>query len=351
VTLWIIAVFGLAVASINTWVDMASNNARTLQARADARLAFVNLTSELVYLLGTRPMTYRGLEIGTDLKRPKADDFMAVMAADYQSGNYLALDGRPYIVGSNPDYVAQLQDARGLANLNLITPPLLRRLLALYDVPETLRNYLPDTLTDWVDDDELTRLSGAEKPEYARLRRLPPKNEFMHTPFEAQSILGWDQVPQLWEADLESPLFTTCAISGFNPNTAPENILLTYIQGLTKETAAQVLSERQKSAFRNTRQFMATAGVLIPNEAFFIGLVPAGCVIVDLIHRTTNERLRFSLSLLPLTEGQPWQVDYAFKIPSRFRRTLERVNPQDLIPAPETIDTGEPGDDRTAGIR
>ena len=343
--------FGLGVAAINAWVSTAVENARALKTKTEGELALSNAKNEIVFAMGTRPMTYRGLEVGSDLKRPDASDIMGVMSANYQSSSYVAFDGRPYVLESNPDYAIQLQDGRGLVNLNFITPDLLRRLFALYNVSESLRNQLPDTLGDWIDDDDFTRLSGAEKEDYQRRNRIGPSNAPMLTPMEAQSVLGWDQIPQIWADDQKSPIFTTCSVSGFNPNTAPETALLTYIPGLTPDVAAQIVAKRQQSPFQHAREFMDASNVVVPNEAFFFGVSPGNCVIVDLINRSTNERVRFSLSLKPLSQNQPWQVDYAQRIPSQYSGALEGVDPGVAFPAPETLDSNKPGTDGTTGLR
>ena len=240
-TLWTIALMGLAVAAINTWVSVAAENARALQLKVDDELAMANFKNELVFDLGTRSMSVRGLETGHDLDPTMATstaneppDLLALMAAPKQTSAYVSLDGRPYVWQSDPDYAIQLYDTRGLLNLNGVQQTVLQRFLGLFDVPETLRNQLPDTLTDWIDADDLTSLAGAEKTDYERLSRHPPSNNNLMTPLEAQSILGWDQVPAMWEADMRAPLFTTCVVSGFNPNTAPETTLLAYIAGMTK---------------------------------------------------------------------------------------------------------------------
>jgi hypothetical protein len=350
-TLWIIALFGLGVAAINTWVSLAIENARVLKQRTDDELALSNAKNEIVFAMGTRPMTYRGLEVGADLERPNVNDMLTMMSATFESSNFVAFDGRPYVLASNPDYAIELQDGRGLANLNFVSVPLLRRLLAYYDVPETLRNQLPDTLADWVDEDDLTRLAGAEKSDYERRNRQPPSNVQLLTPMEAQNILGWDEVPQLWEANLKAPILSTCAVSGFNPNTAPEPVLLAYTPGLTEEVATAVIEQRRTTAFKHARDFMTAANVVVPNEAFFFGVTPGNCVAVDFINRATNQRTRFSLSLLPLSQNQPWQVDYAFRIPTQYSRTLDGADPRVTFPTPEALDIRSDGGIRTSGVR
>jgi general secretion pathway protein K len=350
-TLWIIALFGLGVASINTWMSTAVENARTLQQKAEAAMVSVNTENELVYAMATRPMSSRGLEVGADITLLNANDILARMSPNFESSNYVSFDGRPYALENSEDYLIYLQDGRGLLKLQNGASAHLRRLLALFDVPETLRNQLPDTLADWIDEDELTRLAGAEARDYERRRRLPPTNANLLTPMEAQSILGWDQIPEVWEADLRSPLFTTCRVTGFNPNTAPEAVLLSYVAGLTKTTAAQVIERRKIAPFRHAREFMAAAGFLTPAEPFFFSVTPSNCVIVDMVHRDSGRQTRFSLSLVPTSQNKPWQVDYAVEIPSRFSRPSDGVDPQLTFPAPETINPIDGRDNRVSGLR
>lgn len=357
-TLWMIALFGIGVAAISSWISMATENARTLRSRVEDEIALSNAKNELIYALSTRPMTYRGLEVGTALNRsgdetaaPPSDTFAAMSQAMRETTNFIAFDRRPYVMENNADYVIQIQDGRGLINLNRIQPPLLRRLLALYDVPETLRSQLPDTLQDWVDEDELTRLAGAEKPDYEQLRRLPPTNARLVTPMEAQNILGWDQIPRIWEDDLKAPIFSTCSTAGFNPNTAPEASLLIHTPGLTEDAAKFVVDRRQKSAFRHAREFLEISNISVPNEAFFFGTSPGNCMVIDFVNRTTDERTRVSLTLVPRGQNQPWQVDYAFRIPSQYRGTLDGLDPQLTFPTPETLYSGNDGNFAAAGLR
>ena len=347
-TLWIVAILGLGIAGINAWVSTAVENSRMLQHRADTDLAVANFRNELAYLLATRPLTYRGLEVGQGLKRPDRFDFAAVTSATYESAQAIAFDNRPYVLESNPDFLVQIQDSRGLINLNSITGPYLRRFFSLYQVPDNYRERLVDTLADWIDEDNMTNQFGAERDAYERLGRLGPTNTPMLNPFEAQSIQDWDTIPQIWEADRKRPLFTACAAGAFNPNTAPEAVMMAYVVGLTQENLAEVMRHRTDKPFRNQYEFAQSSAVLTPNEAFFFAFLPANCMIVNVTDRSTGERVRFSFSLLPYSRHQPWQVDYAFRLPPQERDELDRANPEITFPAPETVYLRESGDS-TAG--
>lgn len=350
-TLWIIALFGLGVAAINSWITVATENARTLRMRVNDELALSDAKNEVVYAIATRPLTHRGLEVGDDLERPSVDDVMFNALVGQETSRYIAFDRRPYVLESNPEYAIQIQDGRGLVNLNRITPTLLRRLLAFYDAPETLRNQLPDTLQDWIDEDEYTRIAGAELGDYERLRRLPPSNARLITPMEAQNILGWDQLPQMWEDDLKSPIFSTCTSSGFNPNTAPEPSLLAHMPGLTEEGAKFVVRQRQTTSFRHARDFMEAANIMVPNEAFFFGTSPGDCMIVDFVNRSSGERTRVALTITSRSLNQPWQVDYAYRIPSQHSGALDGLDPQLTFPAPETLYSIDERSITTTGVR
>ena len=350
-TLWIIALFGLGVAASHAWISVSVENARTLQQKVEAELETQNMINELVFAMGTRPMSNRGLEVGTDLTAADMADPMSIMGARFESSNYIAFDGRPYAFEGNADYVFHLQDGRGLIKLHQGAGETIRRLLSAFDVPETLKNQLPDTLVDWVDDDDLTRLAGAEKSEYERLRRLPPTNQNLLTPMEAQSILGWDEIPQIWEADLRSPLFSTCRVTGFNPNTASETALLAHVAGLTKPAAAQVIEKREESPFQHAREFMAAAGFLTAAQPFFFSVVPGNCVVIDAVHRESGRRTRYSISLVPTSLNRPWQVDYAFEIPSQFTRSLDGDRPLITFPTPEALNPVGGNAIRTSGVR
>jgi hypothetical protein len=343
-TLWIVALIGLAIAAVDAWVATAMENSRILQHRAEAELALTNVENELVYAMAVRPLTYRGLEVGTGLTRPDRSDFNAMMAANYTTSQAIAFDDRPYVLESTPDFSVQIQDERGLVNLNTVTPPYLHRLLSMFNVPEAMWDRLADTLGDWIDEDNETRPDGAERDDYLRRGRLPPANAFMMSPLEAQSILDWDTIPQVWDADRKSPLFSTCPTSGFNPNTAPGPVLMTYIAGLTPDNEAEVIRHRKDQPFRNAYDFSATANVVTPNESFFFSMIPSPCVIVDLTDRNTHERTRFSLTLLPLGRYQPWQIDYVYKIPSQYGEAVDQANPTVTFPSPETLYLRESGD-------
>ena len=337
-TLWMIAIMGLLASSLSAWVANAVANATALARSTELELAQANLRNELVYFLGAHPTSYRGLEVGPKLAVAGIQDFDTLMAGPQDSGRTVKFDGRPYVSESNPDMVITIHDGTGLFNLNISTPQNLRRMLTFFNVNETTINRMIDTLLDYMDDDDLTRLAGAESTQYARQGLLPPANGFLMSPYEAQRVMGWEGTKALWEADLKSPLVTTCQSAGFNPNNAPAGALVANIRGMTGAKAEQVIAYRAEKPFRNMREFGAAADLLITDEPFFYTFIPGSCSIVDLFDKRSGQHVRFSLTLEPISQTRPWRVDYATRIPDQYRDALDRLDPEAIFPTPESID-------------
>ena len=337
-TLWMIAIMGLLAATINVWVANSVANSQALARQTELELAQSNIRNELVYLLGARPTSYRGLEVGPKISFANSNDFNAVLAGPSDSGRTLKFDGTPYTSESNPDLVISIHDGTGLFNFNIATPQNLRRILTTFNIPEPQINRLIDTLQDYIDDDDLTRLAGAEKTQYERLGLPPPSNGFLMTPYEAQRVIGWDKLKALWEADLAEPLFTACQSAGFNPNSATAQALVATIRGMTLEKADKVLEGRSKRPFRNMREFGAAADLLITDEPFFYTFVPGPCTVVDVFDKSSGQHVRFSLTLEPISLTRPWRVDYATRIPAQYRAALDHLDPEAVFPTPESLD-------------
>jgi hypothetical protein len=345
-----IAIVGLLASVINVWVGRAVANAQALAQRTQLELIQSNVRNELVYLLARRPTSYRGLEVGPKVAMVENSDFMGVMSGPIDSGRALRLDGAAFKVATDPNMIVTVQDTSGLFNLNTMQPPSLRRTLASLGLPEPEVNRLSDTLADYLDDDDLTRLAGAEKAEYERLNLPPPANATLSTPYEAQRVLGWDRVDVLWKGDMERPLLTTCAGSSLNLNTAPGKVLMASIQGMTEEKLEQALARRAERPFRGTREFAAAADLLMADEPFLYSFLPGSCMLVDVIDKVSGQHTRFSLTIDRFSPMRPWRIDYAIRIPSADRATLDRLNPQDTFPTPESVDLSA-GRDPAADFR
>jgi general secretion pathway protein K len=336
-TLWIIAAMGFAAAVLSEWVSEAVLNAIAIQDKTEAELSFANIRNELIFILARRPKTNRGIEVGKFVSPPTGTSFQDVMNANYTSDRLVTLDGRAHVMASNQRYAVRLQDGKGLLNINIATAEHLGRFFETLQLEGENHSLLTDTLMDYRDEDDLTRLSGAEEADYVRRNLYPPANGRLMSPWEAQRIIGWTTSPEIWNIQFERPVMTTCGSSGFNPNTAPPEILATLIDGLSISDADRLVEHRKTMPFRNARNVGDAAGLILVNQPFFFSFVPGRCIVVDLIDRETNERIRFSLTLLPRQREQPWQIDYVLNIPKAYTGSLDQIDPEVTFPSPEEI--------------
>lgn len=338
VTLWLIAAIGLVAALLSEWVSQAVMNAVMLQNRMESEIAFANVQNEIVFAFGRRPYSYVGLEVGTFESQSTFDSLSSIMTAEHTSDHTITLDGRHYVMDSNERYAIRLYDGRGLINLNTINLPEMERLLEVLNLSESDAGPYIDTLIDYRDEDEFERLSGAEKRDYERLGLPPPSDAKLLTPWEAQRVIGWSRLSELWKLQYDHPILTTCQVSGFNPNTAPLEALATYIDGISLEAAQGLHEHREKLPFRSIRNVGDAAGVILTGQPFAFSFRPSNCLIVELTDRETLERIRFSLSLLPTSKNQPWQIDYVFRIPKTDQHSMDGLDQVVRFPSPETVD-------------
>ena len=335
--LWIVAALGLVIAAVDTWVNLAVSNAVALRDKTDSHLAMSDVRNELVYLIASRPMSNRGLEIGTDLTLPDPTDVDVIMAGTYSSNRAIAFDGRPFRSETHPSITFRLYDGRGLLNLNDLNPGRIDAMLRFFGYGEAARSRLIDTLRDYIDEDDLTRLSGAEARAYITVNRAPPPNEMLMTPYHALDIIGWREATKLWETDWTSPLLTTCQSTGFNPNTAPEIVLVAALPRVTLDGAREIVARRRTVSLRNQRETSAAAGVTLFEEPFFYSFTPGLCTVIEMTDEKTSDRIRLSLTMLPFSKTQPWRHDYELRLPVLDRTADVGTLEPDTFPAPESV--------------
>lgn len=90
---------------------------------------------------------------------------LEMLAAD--SDRKLPIDGSLFSIRiGDEDVTIAIRDATGFVDLNAANPELLDAALKACSVDETARRDLVDTILDWRDTDDLTRLHGVEDDDY-----------------------------------------------------------------------------------------------------------------------------------------------------------------------------------------
>ncbi|OIR06762.1 general secretion pathway protein K [mine drainage metagenome] len=302
VTLWILAVITIAAAYFAERVGRSIELARQNQQTTEELIAFANTRADVLFRLGTTGVSLYG----------------------WGGQDAIALDNRPYR-GSGDDIV-RLQDNRGLLNVNFPQQDMISRLLGQLGVPIEKRGAMIDTLLDYIDTDDFKRLNGAEAPEYAALGLPPPPNDWLASPYQLNNIIGWRDQPEILEKLLR--FVTTSRVTGFNPNTAPPEVLAS-LPGASLETAAALIKARNEKPFYTVGQLASfTTGALDSDYFLFY---PSNSLRITQQSKTLPWAIQYSVTLTPRSQDAPWRVDYYVKTPVPY--PIENVDKIQKLPA------------------
>jgi general secretion pathway protein K len=176
-----------------------------------------------------------------------------VMAGGDEISNLktLPLDGQK--VSLSDDLYVQAQDSNGMVSLINVNTASLERLIekagGLNDASDIVNSYL-----DWIDEDRLTRVNGAEEFYYqGQGVSYVPRNYPIQYKDEFEWIKGMNK--DLY-AKIESYLIMLPS-TGFNPNTASDNVLMAYL-------------DINEADLKNLRDYMSKKAITSDMELFSI---------------------------------------------------------------------------------
>ncbi len=289
VTLWILAIVTIGASYFAERVAGSIRLAQQSSEATEALLDIANTRAEIQFRLGTTRFSIYGLG-----PTPQ---------------NAIALNNRPYR-GSGQDIV-RLQDNRGLVNVNFTQPEMLLRLLGQMGVPAEKRDAMLDTLRDYTDTDNLRHLNGAEAAEYQAQGLPPPPNDWLTSPYELQNIIGWREQASLWKDSRLVDIATTARVSGFNPNTAPREVLAALPYS-SPQIADRLIQTRALIPFYNDVQLNSVAGqAMLDSESLIF--FPADSLRLSFDSDKLPWALRYQISLTPFADHTPWRIDYYIK--------------------------------------
>ena len=287
-TIWILVAVAVVATFLAERVQTSLQLAQSRQRSNDMQIELSDARAETLFRLGTQPIAPRGLGVGDGT---------------------LALDNRPYTVGQS---ILQLQDARGLLNLDSFADEQLDRLLQGYGVALAQRTELVDALRDYVDSDSLRRLNGAEAAEYTAIGKPVPPNAPLRTPLEVRAVLRWADVPALWKGIPITEYLTVGTTVALNPNTAPLAVLK-VLDGFTADLAQALIARRQ----------VEPVGVELLDRMVGGGLMRMPAVVIpfpsDNVRITQSAMglpwsLRYNVVLTPRDNEAPWRITYFHRL-------------------------------------
>jgi len=155
----------------------------------------------------------------------------------------------------NDNAYITLTDLSALMGLNISNQTLLKNVLLQLEIDEVSAREFVDSLADWKDKNDLSRLNGAESSYYQQQKkRYVARNGFLQAPSEVNLIRGGESI----SSPLLSKYFTTEIVAGFNPLNSPEKILNAFVND--KNSVQKVLQLREQGNL-NGYQFFKLTGV------------------------------------------------------------------------------------------
>ena len=306
----VLAVMLVAATYMGRRMSLARDLAWAEKQRVSAELAITSARSHVLFLLSTVPRSRYGLGSHPDTA--------------------VALDGRPYRIGKN--VLVRLQDIRGQISLNAVSldgpgKARLERLAATYGLDQAVISRLVDDLLDYRDADDLRRINGAEKEEYAQAGRGGGiRNADILSPTELTRILGFDEIESLWGDDPLSDHVQSSRNSLFNPNSAGWRELVAAT-GIGEEMAKSLVLSRTKGTTPDISGMVYSGGIGDPfGQGATVAVFPSETVIATLQYVGAPSGVRMAIKHMPTLVHAPWLIQYTYRVNlNDFRGDLDDI--------------------------
>lgn len=257
-TLVAVAIVSLAAAWFANQVDSLRDGATRMQRWAELEKNTFSVRESLMYAAAIGIRDEAGLNIDKVV---------------------LATDARVYKLGEAVKL--SVQDERGLIGINTVDDRWLTRLFSSWGIPSDRQPSMIDGLKDFIDDDDLKLLNGAERAEYLRQGLPPPPNDFLRSREQLQDVLAWKPFwhalakaetaaqPSLVQAVVDH--FSVARHFGINVNSAPP-LVLASIPGIDPAKVNALLDRRRAAPLRSVADLVPFSnGPLDEDTNGFVG--------------------------------------------------------------------------------
>jgi general secretion pathway protein K len=188
-------------------------------------------------------------------------------------------DGSPYSIPlGDGTYTVRIYDETGKIDLNSGDVTLLRNLLTNLGVKGDDLETIVDSIQDWRDKDDLTRLHGAESDYYLSLPNpYKAKNADFDCLEELIMVKGITR-ELLYGTEKKKGLIDFLTVLGksnkINANAVPKEVLMT-VPGMSSEAADAIIEFRQKQEFKNIQELTPLLGINAAQILQFITITPS----------------------------------------------------------------------------
>jgi hypothetical protein len=285
----VIALLALATLTLAQTFDAV--RPRVDGARTEARdaVAAQSAMARAAFILLTEPIGPRSVVLGAPRE---------LGVASSGGGVELRLDGRLYLYGDG--VWIGVQDEAGLIDLNATSEGAVNALLANAGVAPGRARRLAAALGDFVDQDNLVRIGGAERGGYPDGEIVV--NGSLPTRWSAIDVLGWRGLEQGVSAQVLGVMTAGDGEGSVNLNTAPRAVLDALFGD---RLSGDLARRREQGEIRDLSEISSLINVNANAAGAGIALTPSGVFRVTVLLGDDEGRLRFvERRLLLATEGE-----------------------------------------------
>jgi general secretion pathway protein K len=239
ITILVTAVILTVAIGFNWYIKEYLKSAEVIKKKSEAMLKVYSTFDIVNFLILTGTLTER------EIKLPKLEGIFEKES--------LLINGEPFKILYD-DVEISIQDSNGLISLQSIDEDALKRLIKNkgFDNSEAFIA----KFYDWIDTDELKRNFGAEKADYT-LEGYTPRNYSLQYKSELCLIKEFKDVCK----ELE-PYLTLLPQGGFNPNTAPDDVLKVVLN-IDDKDLQKIKNYLKIKPFQKDEELYATIGKVI----------------------------------------------------------------------------------------
>jgi len=308
--LWTIAIMLIAVGIFHSYVQRKLAVANQSKAHIEQRLDAISTEQTVLYLLATSRMTLAGMTFNQLAKAQVLDENVSSIAA---VGDELWFDSTVYQGVGSANF--SLQDMSGLVSLNVRDYTFLSALIDSYEHDSGIKSRLLAALSDYIDEDDIISLGGAEKHDYLAKGMAEPANDFLRTVPELKKVMGWQNWLSLHPEIQLQNWFSLRRFSIMNLNAVPKSLLVPLF-GVDGDMAEKVVKIRRTNPLRSIDEFGLLIGKGIPVDEEYFRYFPSNELSLRIWNKRGGQAQLISLQLTPNGLLGPWQVDYEYSVQS-----------------------------------
>ena len=239
ITILVTAVILTVAIGFNWYVREYLRFAEVVKKKSEAMLKAYSTFDIVNFLILTGTLTER------EIKTPKLEGIF--------EKEILPINGESFKIIYD-DIEISIQDSNGLISLQSIDEDALKRLIKNkgFDNPEAFI----DRFYDWIDTDDLKRIFGAEKVDYI-IEGYTPRNYPLQ--YKSEFCLIKDFKDACKEIE---PYLTLLPQSGFNPNTAPDDLLKAVLE-IDDKDLQKIKDFLKIKPFQKDEELYATIGKIV----------------------------------------------------------------------------------------